>query len=73
MTLKKETTTSSKMNFGEHRGLDKLLKIKGNTKRINVDLDESIQIRFKASCAKQNTTIKDVISQFVDQWLKEND
>lgn len=73
MALKKETTTSSKMNFGEHRDLDKVLKIKGKTKRINVDLDEDTQIRFKAACAKQNTTIKEVISQFVEQWLKENE
>ncbi|MEY0878421.1 MULTISPECIES: plasmid partition protein ParG [Providencia] len=43
------------------------------TKRINVDLHKSIQIRFKAACAKQNTTIKDVSNQFVEEWLKENE
>lgn len=73
MVLKKETTTTNKMNFGEHRDLGKVLNKKGKTKRINVDLDEDIQIRFKAACAKQNTTIKDVISQFVDDWLKDNE
>ncbi|EUD09002.1 plasmid partition protein ParG [Providencia alcalifaciens] len=48
-----------------------ILTKKGKTKRI--DLDEDIQTRFKAACAKQNTTIKDVISQFVDDWLRENE
>lgn len=73
MALKQVNKTANKMNFGEHRDLDKILNSKGKTKRINVDLDEDIQIRFKAACAKQNTSIKDVISAFVDEWLKKNE
>lgn len=73
MALKQVNKTANKMNFGEHRDLDKVLNSKRKTKRINVDLDEDIQIRFKAACAKQNTSIKDVISKFVDEWLKKNE
>ncbi|HFD6683601.1 TPA: plasmid partition protein ParG [Providencia alcalifaciens] len=73
MALKQVNKTANKMNFGEHRDLDKILNSKRKTKRINVDLDEDIQIRFKAACAKQNTSIKDVISKFVDEWLKKNE
>lgn len=73
MALKKVETANSKMKFGEHRDLDNILTKKGKTKRINVDLDEDIQVRFKAACAKKNTTIKDVVSSFVEDWLKENE
>lgn len=73
MALKQVNKTANKMNFGEHRDLDKVLNSKRKTKRINVDLDEDIQIRFKAACAKQNTSIKDVISKFVHEWLKNNE
>ncbi|EIU7559213.1 plasmid partition protein ParG [Providencia rettgeri] len=73
MALKKVESNTNKMKFGEHRDLDSILTKKGKTKRINVDLDEDVQTRFKAACAKQNTTIKDVISQFVDDWLRENE
>ncbi|MEX6300656.1 plasmid partition protein ParG [Providencia huaxiensis] len=30
-------------------------------------------MRFKAACVKRNTTMKDVISDYVHQWLKENE
>lgn len=73
MALKQVNKIANKMNFGEHRDLDNVLNSKGKTKRINVDLDEGIQIRFKAACAKQNTSIKNVISAFVDEWLKKNE
>ncbi|EPK7316868.1 plasmid partition protein ParG, partial [Citrobacter freundii] len=35
--------------------------------------DEEIHTRFKAACAKQGTSITDVIKDLVDNWLKEND
>ncbi|MDY0823006.1 plasmid partition protein ParG, partial [Providencia rettgeri] len=56
-----------------NRDLDKILDKSTKTKRINVDLDEDTQIRFKAACVKRNTTMKEVISDYVHQWLKENE
>ncbi|MDG4696186.1 plasmid partition protein ParG [Providencia sp. CRE-3FA-0001] len=75
MALKKvtESTNSQKMKFGENRDLGKILDKSTKTKRINVDLDEDTQIRFKAACVKRNTTMKEVISDYVHQWLKENE
>ncbi|EJD6048959.1 DNA partition complex ParG [Providencia rettgeri] len=75
MALEKvnESSNSQKMKFGENRDLDKILEKSTKTKRINVDLDEDTQIRFKAACVKRNTTMKDVISDYVHQWLKQNE
>ncbi|APC11337.1 MULTISPECIES: plasmid partition protein ParG [Morganellaceae] len=75
MALEKvnESSNSQKMKFGENRDLDKILEKSTKTKRINVDLDEDTQIRFKSACVKRNTTMKDVISDYVHQWLKQNE
>uniref|UniRef100_UPI0036DE099D plasmid partition protein ParG n=1 Tax=Photorhabdus sp. RM322S TaxID=3342825 RepID=UPI0036DE099D len=75
MALEKVNTTSktAKMKYGENRDLDKILNNSKKTKRINVDLDEDIQIRFKAACVKHNTTMKNVINDYVLHWLKENE
>lgn len=67
--------TSKTMSFGEHRDLEKVVNNapSGKQKRVNVNFDEDIHIRFKAACARQGTSITDVIKGLVDNWLKEND
>lgn len=63
------------MSFGEHRDLEKVVNSTptGRQKRVNVNFDEETHIRFKAACAKQGTSITDVIKDLVDSWLKAND
>ncbi|NHB94626.1 plasmid partition protein ParG [Photorhabdus cinerea] len=74
MALEKRTPNqNAKMKFGENRDLDKILNNKEKTKRVNVDLDKDIQIRFKAACVKNNTTMKEVINEYVLKWLNENE
>jgi hypothetical protein len=74
MALTKQHT-SKKMIFGEHRDLEKVVNntATGKQKRVNVNFDEAIHIRFKATCAKQGTSITDVIKDLVDNWLQENE
>ncbi|HIF5914628.1 TPA: plasmid partition protein ParG, partial [Raoultella ornithinolytica] len=40
---------------------------------VNVNFDEVKHTRFKAACARNGTSITDVISKLVDDWLKENE
>lgn len=63
------------MDFGEHRDLQKVVNSapSGKQKRVNVNFDEEVHIRFKAACARQGTSISDVIKDLVDNWLKEKD
>ena len=74
MALTKQPTSQT-MSFGEHRDLEKVVNSTptGKQKRVNVNFDEEIHIRFKAACAKKGTSITDVIKDLVDNWLKEND
>lgn len=67
--------TTKTMGFGENRDLDKVLSAApaGIMKRVNFNLDEDKHTRFKAACTKQRTTISEVLSKFVEQWLKENE
>ncbi|SET71183.1 plasmid partition protein ParG [Kosakonia radicincitans] len=71
----KSKNSHKTMTFGENRDLDKVLSAApaGIMKRVNFNLDEDKHARFKAACTKQRTTISDVLSKFVDQWLKENE
>ncbi|ASX26935.1 plasmid partition protein ParG [Candidatus Williamhamiltonella defendens] len=74
MALTKQHTSKT-MSFGEHRDLEKVIHNtpSGKQKRVNVNFDEEIHIRFKAACAKKSTSITEVIKDLVDNWLKEND
>ncbi|EPE6977954.1 plasmid partition protein ParG [Citrobacter freundii] len=74
MALTKQHTSKT-MSFGEHRDLEKVVNSTptGKQKRVNVNFDEEIHTRFKAACAKQGTSITDVIKDLVDNWLKENE
>lgn len=71
----KSKNSHKTMTFGENRDLDKVLAAApaGIMKRVNFNLDEDKHARFKAACTKQRTTISDVLSKFVDQWLEENE
>ncbi|KAB8306706.1 DNA partition complex ParG [Erwinia endophytica] len=73
MALKQQNTPKT-MTFGEHRDLEKVVNNAPmeKQKRVNVNLDESVHVRFKAACAKQGTSISDVIKDLVDNWLKDN-
>lgn len=74
MALTKQNTSRT-MGFGEHRDLQKIVNSapSGKLKRVNVNFDEETHIRFKATCARQGTSISDVIKELVDNWLREND
>jgi predicted lipoprotein len=76
MALKKQSSSTSKMTFGEHRDLGKVVSARQEAtkqKRVNVNFDEDTHIRFKAACAKNGTSISDVIKELVDKWLSENE
>ena len=74
MALTKQNSSRT-MDFGEHRDLQKVVNSapSGKQKRVNVNFDEEVHIRFKAACARQGTSISDVIKDLVDNWLKEKD
>jgi len=74
MSLVKQTKTKT-MTFGENRDTGKVLTATPpvNVKRLNFNIDEDKHTRFKAACTRQRTTISDVLSNFVDQWLEENE
>lgn len=75
MALRKQHTSKT-MSFGEHRDLEKVVTASapvGKQKRVNVNFDEDIHLRFKAACVKQGTSISDVIKALVDDWLKNNE
>ncbi|MBW5840004.1 plasmid partition protein ParG [Yersinia enterocolitica] len=76
MALEKAHSGSKKMTFGEHRDLKSIVSApvpSGKIKRVNVNFDEEKHTRFKAACAKNGTSITDVVNQLVDEWLKENE
>ncbi|EPZ2570084.1 plasmid partition protein ParG [Salmonella enterica subsp. enterica serovar Kiambu] len=75
MSLEKAHTAVKKMTFGENRDLERVVTApasSGKIKRVNVNFDEEKHTRFKAACAKNGTSITDVVNQLVDNWLKEN-
>ncbi|MBG6243380.1 MAG: DNA partition complex ParG [Candidatus Symbiopectobacterium sp. Dall1.0] len=74
MALTKQHTSKT-MSFGKHRDLEKVVNSTplGKQKRVNVNFDEEVHIRFKAACAQQGTSITCVIKDLVNHWLKEND
>lgn len=41
-------------------------------KALQVFLDEKTHVRFKALCAMRGVKMSDVISDMVDQWVKDN-
>lgn len=75
MALEKAHSGNKKMTFGENRDLERVVAAPvstGKIKRVNVNFDEEKHTRFKATCARNGTSITDVINQLVDDWLKEN-
>jgi len=74
MSLVKQTKTKT-MTFGENRDTGKVLTSTPSVsvKRLNFNIDEDKHTRFKAACSRQRTTISDVLSDFVDKWLAENE
>lgn len=68
-------SNSKTMSFGENRDLEKVLATApaGIVKRVNFNLDEDKHARFKAACTKNRTTISEVLSQFIDEWLEKNE
>jgi hypothetical protein len=74
MSLVKQTKTKT-MTFGENRDTGKVLTSTASVsvKRLNFNIDEEKHTRFKAACTRQRTTISDVLSDFVDKWLAENE
>jgi len=40
---------------------------------IKVVIPEDLKRRFKSLCALQHVTMNDVLSDFIEQWVKENE
>jgi len=78
MALEKKHSSPT-MTFGTHRDIGKIVQSQaappasGKQKRVNVNFDEDKHTRFKAACAKRGTSITDVLSSLVDDWLKDNE
>lgn len=73
----KQAHSTKKMTFGENRDLDRVVNAPvpatGKIKRVNVNFDEEKHMRLKAACAKNGTSITDVINRLVDDWLREHE
>lgn len=42
---------------------------KGNTARLNAEIDADLRARFKAKCAIEKREIKDVLTELIEGWM----
>lgn len=40
--------------------------------RLTIDLPQELHGQFKASCARQRTTMKDAVLRFIEEWTQKN-
>jgi len=76
MALKQHSESSLKPAVaGKHRNTDKALQAltAKKEKRIQVVFDEDTHQQFKMACLANGTSMSDVINEFVQTYLSEND
>ncbi|MDH3000643.1 hypothetical protein A1D23_09440 [Chelonobacter oris] len=70
MALTKQNT---KMTFGDNADLSKVLQdTEAKTKLLQIHLSEQQHSNFKIECLKRGESMKAVVSNLIDQWLREH-
>ena len=61
------------MKLGKHNSIAKALvavdKPKMITKKLQMNIDESLHRRFKIACLKQDKEMTEITTQLIEEWL----